>query len=169
MKSVFLTCAAVAAVAFSAMPAAAVTPITLTDGAGTFGAVVASNGMFTHEYSFTTGSLGNASGSVTTTINGLRDIDFTSILLDSFEFTQTLFDPQQETWKVTIPGLTAGPHTLTIKGNAFNVGPGRGVAYGGELSIAAIPEPATWAMMIAGFGLVGASVRRSRKVKAVLA
>lgn len=28
--------------------------------------------------------------------------------------------------------------------------------------IAAVPEPATWAMMIAGFGLVGAAARRSR-------
>ncbi|NJC33393.1 uncharacterized protein YjiK [Sphingomonas jejuensis] len=29
-------------------------------------------------------------------------------------------------------------------------------------SVAAVPEPATWAMMIAGFGLVGGSVRRRR-------
>ena len=32
-----------------------------------------------------------------------------------------------------------------------------------------VPEPATWAMMIAGFGLVGAASRRSQRVKAVLA
>jgi hypothetical protein len=31
---------------------------------------------------------------------------------------------------------------------------------------AAVPEPATWAMMIAGFGLAGVGVRRSRKVQA---
>lgn len=30
--------------------------------------------------------------------------------------------------------------------------------------ISAIPEPATWVMMIVGFGMVGASLRRSRKL-----
>lgn len=32
-------------------------------------------------------------------------------------------------------------------------------------NMAAIPEPATWAMMIAGFGLVGGTVRSSRRVR----
>jgi hypothetical protein len=32
---------------------------------------------------------------------------------------------------------------------------------GGEVGV---PEPATWAMLITGFGLVGASVRRRRGV-----
>lgn len=36
-------------------------------------------------------------------------------------------------------------------------------------STAAVPEPATWAMMIAGFGLVGASMRRRQKVSVTYA
>lgn len=32
---------------------------------------------------------------------------------------------------------------------------------------AAVPEPATWAMMIVGFGVVGGSLRRSRRVAAL--
>jgi len=35
-------------------------------------------------------------------------------------------------------------------------------------AIGAVPEPASWAMMIAGFGFVGASLRRA-KIKPVLA
>ena len=38
----------------------------------------------------------------------------------------------------------------------------------GTTAIAAVPEPATWAMMIAGFGLVGGALRR-RRVTAVAA
>ena len=34
--------------------------------------------------------------------------------------------------------------------------------YGGEPSTAAIPEPASWALLIAGFGLAGAVQRRRR-------
>jgi len=36
-------------------------------------------------------------------------------------------------------------------------------------SAGAVPEPATWAMMIAGFGLVGASMRRRQKVSVTYA
>lgn len=36
----------------------------------------------------------------------------------------------------------------------------------GELSFNPVPEPATWAMLIAGFGLVGATMRRRRSAAA---
>lgn len=36
-----------------------------------------------------------------------------------------------------------------------------------KLSAGVVPEPATWGMLIAGFGLVGASARRRRRVRAV--
>ena len=54
----------------------------------------------------------------------------------------------------------------TITGRAYeNTGaaitvPGTPSATPGSPSVA--PEPATWAMMIAGFGLVGAATRRRR-------
>lgn len=35
-----------------------------------------------------------------------------------------------------------------------------------SLPVSAVPEPATWAMMITGFGLAGASLRRSRRALA---
>ena len=36
-------------------------------------------------------------------------------------------------------------------------------------AIAAVPEPATWAMMIGGFGVIGAAARRRRRVTAAFA
>lgn len=37
------------------------------------------------------------------------------------------------------------------------------------ITVSAVPEPASWAMMIAGFGLVGAAVRGRQAAKTVLA
>jgi hypothetical protein len=45
-------------------------------------------------------------------------------------------------------------------GNAFEVD---------RLAVAAIPEPATWAMMIGGFGLIGFASRRSRRTAVTFA
>lgn len=42
-------------------------------------------------------------------------------------------------------------------------------ALDGLANLGGIPEPQTWAMMIAGFGIVGAAARRRRKVAATLA
>ena len=39
----------------------------------------------------------------------------------------------------------------------------------GQVEVPAIPEPATWAMMIAGFGLVGMSMRRRERIAHVTA
>jgi hypothetical protein len=36
-------------------------------------------------------------------------------------------------------------------------------------SVSAVPEPATWLTMIAGFGMVGAAMRRQKKVTAIAA
>lgn len=66
----------------------------------------------------------------------------------------------------TFTFTASGPMTtLTFKGDAASSTGSAGVAYGAALdnvSVTAVPEPATWAMMIAGVGLVGASMRRRR-------
>lgn len=57
--------------------------------------------------------------------------------------------------------LTGGSHTVQ-----FNQQPGTWT-FVSEVTFASnVPEPASWAMMIAGFGLVGASMRRRRLVAA---
>ena len=58
--------------------------------------------------------------------------------------------------------LAAGNYRLTVNGT----GPGNG-SYTGNVTIRpAVPEPATWAMMLLGFGATGLMMRRRRTVLA---
>lgn len=65
---------------------------------------------------------------------------------------------------------TSGPRKGQVKSKTY-----KGTDYDGfklknlTVDLAVVPEPATWAMMIAGFGMVGAAMRRRRRVEAVTA
>ncbi len=61
-----------------------------------------------------------------------------------------------------------------LRTNAYAFKPGtfgliNGSAIGGQSFAPTVPEPATWAMMLGGFGLLGAAARRSSRAKSVLA
>lgn len=60
---------------------------------------------------------------------------------------------------ITGLNLTGGSHTIQLNQNA----PGNWV-FASEVAFesGAVPEPATWLMMIAGFGLVGGAMRRGK-------
>ncbi|MDB5453794.1 MAG: hypothetical protein JWO33_2372, partial [Caulobacteraceae bacterium] len=65
--------------------------------------------------------------------------------------------------------LAAGEHTISLQATRlFN--PARGVTSeyfdNVSLDVAAVPEPATWAMMIAGFGMIGGAMRHRRRTPA---
>lgn len=65
-------------------------------------------------------------------------------------------------------GMPAGPQTLTLQGRlnplATPDGGNNFARVGGSITLtavaAAVPEPATWALFILGFGAVGATLRR---------
>jgi hypothetical protein len=59
-----------------------------------------------------------------------------------------------------ISGITAGQSYLNVYTTLFPGGEIRG-----QLA-AAVPEPATWMMMLLGFGAIGATMRRTWRVKA---
>lgn len=53
--------------------------------------------------------------------------------------------------------LTPGAYSLTISGNA-----GSGASYGGNVVLTPIPEPETYALLLAGLGVVGFVAARRR-------
>lgn len=168
MKKLLATTAA-ALLAATAAPALAVTTFTpadqvivVTNGSGIFGASTDELGAFSHTFTFEIPVQGNyGSSTVTTIIQGLRDIDFSSIKMDGLDYSQISSDPSSETWELANVLLTSGSHSITLTGTKLGTGFS---SYTGTLELGAVPEPAAWGMMLLGFGLVGSSMR-SRKGK----
>ena len=132
-------------------------------GSEFFGAnIVGEPGAFAYTFSFFLASDSSANSSVTTTQLGGNDIDFSSILLDGFAFTQTGFDPAAENWELSAVNISSGLRTIFVNGTVGSSGNG---SFSGVLNVAANtagPEPGTWAMMLLGFGAAGYSIRRRR-------
>ena len=102
--------------------------------------------------------------------NGPDDVDITAAFITGTGILSPinlLADPGNtdlmELYTLTSLGLTAGNFTLTVQGTR-----GATPEFGGHVDATAVPEPATWAMMLLGFGAIGFAARRSRK-KAALA
>ncbi|HVI06358.1 MAG TPA: FxDxF family PEP-CTERM protein [Sphingomicrobium sp.] len=68
----------------------------------------------------------------------------------------TILDSQD--FRLNNQDLVSGQYTLK-----FDVNGTTGGAFTGNLTISPLPEPATWAMMLLGFGAIGLTVRSRRK------
>jgi len=112
--------------------------------------------------------------------NGLGSGNFSTsftVTSNEFKLTDILFDGQSYFSQVTV-----GTHgwslsiddPLPITANVLNtleiVGSVKGInGYSGNLTFAAVPEASTWAMMLVGFGAIGAGYRRRTATKVVMA
>lgn len=145
-------------------------------------------GAFSDTFAFTIGltgmgNIGIGSGNVTTGVNvanflGITDLDITSILVNGVLASLQLQDANHVNCTVrdTNPAVgTCGANefwsanNVPITGGALNtivvsgISRGQG-SYGGNLTFTptAVPEPATWAMMLLGFAGIGFHFRRRR-------
>jgi hypothetical protein len=146
-------------------------------------------GSFSDTFAFTIGlsgmgNIGVGSGNITTGVNiadflGITDLDITSILVNGVMASLQLQDANHVNCTVrdTSPGGgTCGANefwsanNVPITGGALNTivvsGLSRGMgSFGGNLTFTpttAVPEPATWAMMLLGFAGIGWQLRRRR-------
>jgi hypothetical protein len=152
------------ALMFGCMSAAFAESVTLTadkDGkyTGYFGA--SHSEAFTDTYTFTP-SFGQTSVSSILSSIGLTtasDIDFTSVTLNGIALT--LVNGVSETaYTSSLLNLT-GPLTLIVAGTS-----GSSASYSGSvnLQVLAVPEADTYAMLLAGLGLIGFIGRRRKAV-----
>lgn len=144
---------------------------TSTDGGVTTTIGYADTGLgkptFTEWLSFTN----TLSGIYSVTLDtSSKSVDFTSAFLtngvNTYFLSKIYSIGSLEGWGLDDTLIAAGNYTLFVNGKNTKTG-----SLGGTITIAAVPEPATWSMMIIGFGAVGFSLRRKRKtvLKAQLA
>lgn len=129
---------------------------------------------FTDLFNFTiAGTPGNFDSQVSTIeLRNTQDIDFSSVFLSLAgsntsigDYFRISADPSTETWQccgatmATLAPVTLAPgnYTLHLIGNLTGNLSG---SYSGTINVAAVPEPATWAMMLLGFFGVGLALRR---------
>lgn len=124
-----------------------------------FGATVTGEGDFSDTFTFTPPISGLSSSTIISNLLGTIGITFTSVSINGNPFVLT------NTAGVSsgVSGLVnlTAPLVLSVLGNST----GPLATYSGNFAIAAIPEPETYAMMLAGLGLVGFMARRRRKTE----
>jgi len=125
-------------------------------------------GTFSDSFNFFIDQDGLGSGSITTVLAGLQggatDLDFTSVIFNNgmmdYVVNTAAGDFGSEAGSLAnIPISFGMENSLTV--NYVSRGSG---SYGGTLAFApAVPEPATWAMLLIGFGALGMVVRRRKQ------
>jgi hypothetical protein len=93
----------------------------------------------------------------------LKDVNLKSVLFNGTPLTR-VSSGVLDLWTLNDKFASAGRNYLTISGYWG----AQGGSYTGKFTYgaaASVPEPAAWAMMIAGFGLVGGALRRRSTMK----
>lgn len=112
---------------------------------------------FTKTYTFNFPTAGIGAGSATASLVGGANTIFKSVTLNGAAFGLSAGNTQA---LLTSALVNAGVNTLQINFDIIDVAAVAG--FQGDVS-AAVPEPATWGLMILGFGLVGGALRRRRQ------
>lgn len=123
-------------------------------------------GLFNDLLTFNFSQFGNANATISSVfqISQNNNIDFSSVT-----FNGTSFDiaTQGDVEFRFLQGLAVSPGLQTLGINGTSGGNG---SYAGTFSVATlatVPEPASWAMLLIGFGAVGSSLRRRRQATSV--
>ena len=131
------------------------------------------NKLFTNDYTFTVDGLGQTAGAVSASFTATQDVVIKSfdlytsagvLVLTGLSDAASTKTQEQDSWYLPeMSFLTAGNYYLQVTGQVLGAAGG---VYGGSMSVTAVPEPETYAMMLAGLGLVGFIGRRKAAKKA---
>ncbi len=134
-------------------------PTIVFDGtSGTFSNESIAAGAFSDTYTFSVALPGRLSATVSSILSSqISNVDFTSVTLNGIDF-DILASGAVEFRQILNLAAGTNPQTLIVSG----ISGGNG-SYAGTLAFG-VPEPATWGMLILGFGAIGGAMRRRRNV-----
>lgn len=163
-RQVLIASAVIASALAVAAPAQAATSFkgngssSIINGKGAFYDSAIPSGLFTDTIEFTLPSAGTADVNVIyfKVLSGISNLTAT------FNGSALTFTPVGGNYVAggISKAVVAGTQTLVISGTSGPAGDG---SYSGNVIFAAVPEAATWLMMMAGIGFTGFALRRRKQ------
>jgi hypothetical protein len=156
MKTKFFAATVLAAASASAF-AVGPGPLGTIDNMGVIVGNIVAAGIFQDVYSFTIANPGDLAGSISATNFGPYNIVGLTVTLQDSTFA--VIGTDSSPGMFSFSGLAAGNYALNVLGYATGTSGG---IYGGSIVATTVPEPETYALMLAGLGIVGFVAARRR-------
>ncbi len=168
-----LSAIALASAAFVSQGAAAATvgdtvqEIVLFDNTAFFGNLFTggnAGASFTDQFNFSTTMMGDLTADIFSLAGNARNgLDISGFSLYSLTGElmagSMLSTGATDQWSLSYTGLAAGDYSIRVSGSVVSNAAGK---YYANIALAPVPEPETYAMMLAGLGLLGFTARRRR-------
>jgi hypothetical protein len=147
------------------------TALDLSTGGDVFGHHITGNNAgnsFAERYTFTLSSAGSIFADTFSSSgnekNGLDILGLSLFNADGLVLKGTQISTgKTDQWELSTGTLSAGSYFLLVSGTVLSKASG---TYVGSATVSAVPEPATYGMLLGGLGLVGAvAARRQRKAQ----